>query len=44
MAKRFKKAAASTKSSTGPVGELAGKIGAIAASLTLISGQCSGGK
>ena len=34
MAKRFKKAAASTKSSTGPVGELAGKIGAIASSLS----------
>ena len=34
MAKRFKKAAASTKSSTGPVGELASKIGAIASSLS----------
>ena len=34
MAKRFKKTAASTKSSTGPVGELASKIGAIASSLS----------
>ena len=34
MAKKFKKAASSTKSATGPVGELAGKIGAIAASLS----------
>ena len=34
MAKRFKKAAAGTKSSTGPVGELASKIGAIASSLS----------
>ncbi len=34
MAKRFKKAAASTKSSAGPVSELAGKIGAIASSLS----------
>ena len=34
MAKKFKKAVSSTKSATGPVGELAGKIGAIAASLS----------
>ena len=34
MAKRFKKAAASTKSSTGPISELASKIGAIASSLS----------
>ena len=32
MAKRFKKTAGSTKSATGPVGELASKIGAIASS------------
>lgn len=34
MAKRFKKAAESTKSATGPVRELAGKISAIASSLS----------
>ncbi len=34
MAKRFKKAATSTKSTTGPVGELASKLGAIASSLS----------
>ena len=34
MAKRFKKTAGSTKSATGPVGELASKIGAIASSLS----------
>ena len=34
MAKKFKKAAGNTKSATGPVGELAGKLGAIATSLS----------
>lgn len=34
MAKKFKKTASSTKSASGPVGELAGKIGAIATSLS----------
>jgi poly(hydroxyalkanoate) granule-associated protein len=34
MAKRFKKATGSTKPAKGPVGELAGKIGAIASSLS----------
>ena len=34
MARKFKKAAGNTKSATGPVGELAGKLGAIATSLS----------